>query len=157
MTISRERVRSPRIWRRSRLPLKRDGSCGRWRMSDLQATTDLASQQSALATALVGNGLTPDGFDGQRLALASKMLLRKRRHSAASSWPALAQCYGGGFEEDFAMYASLNPIPQGASPRDDALGFAKRMADENRLSNAALRLLCIDESRLLVPVRRGRF
>src|SRR5882724_11026294 len=126
-------------------------------MAEVDITADLAAQQSALAAALAAKGPVPEGFDVKRVEMASKMLLRKRSHSAASSWPGFAQCYGADFERDFAAFARSNPIPPRATPWDDVLGFAKCMADENRLSDACLRLLCRAESRLLVPVRRGRF
>jgi hypothetical protein len=124
-------------------------------MTDPEA--DLAAQQSALAAALVGNGSTPKGFDGQRLALASKMLLHKRTHAAASSWPAFAQRYGPNLEGDFAIYAQAHPMARGTTSREDLLGFAKYLENEGKLPPVVLRVLSVAGARYFVPVRRGGF
>jgi hypothetical protein len=126
-------------------------------MTEVDINTDLATQQAALAAALVGNGLTPDGFDGERLALASKMLLRKRRHAAVAAWPAFAHGYGPNLERDFAVYAQAHPMAPGTTPREDLLGFAKYLQKEGRLPPAVIRLLCVAGARYFVPVRRGGF
>jgi hypothetical protein len=120
-------------------------------------TENLAVQQAALAAALVGNGSPPDGFDTQRIALASRMLVRKRAHAAVASWPAFAQLYGANIERDFAAYAQSHPLTPATTPKQDLLAFAKHLEDEEKLPPAVLRLLCVAESRYFLPNWRGEF
>src|SRR5688572_24028625 len=128
---------------------------------DNQTTTadfsTLAHQQAALAASLSNQSAPPAGFDQSRITLAANLLLSKRRRSAASAWPDLARALGNDFTPLFTPYARSHPMPPGTTPRHDALRFAQHLADRNQLSESALRLLALAESRYFLPTRRGSF
>jgi len=75
--------------------------------------TDLASQQAALVSALVGGGDVPAGFDERRLEATRSALLRKRAGEVASAWPLLAASYGTRWPSVFAAWAVTRP-PNGS-------------------------------------------
>ena len=109
------------------------------------ARTQLAAQQAAVVTALVSNGIVPDGFDAQRLHVAAESLLRKRCRAAAQAWPSLARDLGSGFRERFANFAATTPLPSLGGPLADGREFADWLGKQGPLSEAAeLQRLAVD-------------
>ena len=88
--------------------------------------SDLASQQAALVSALVGGGDVPVGFDEFRLEATRAALLRKRAGEVASAWPLLAASYGTSWPATFAAWAGTRP-PNGSLR--DGWDFARSAGD----------------------------
>jgi hypothetical protein len=96
----------------------------------------LAALQLALARRLTGTA-APDAddlpVDPQRLALAARMLRRKRLDEAAPSLPRTRRVLGPRFAERFALHAA-GYRPQGPDhPGDDARAFAAALAADRGL------------------------
>lgn len=118
---------------------------------------ELDAAQRRLVDALTGSGAAPEGFDASRVALATKMLLNKRRHGVEKMWPRLAIALGARFAELFAEYArkqTLSPRDQGAFA--DGKRFAEWLQARGELPDAGkLELLAARAMRGL-PVRCAR-
>ena len=81
----------------------------------------LADDQAALVRALVAGGPPPDGFDAERLATASRALLRKRAQDVGRRYPMLREGCGDRFLELFGEWARDRPK---TSTDADARAFA---------------------------------
>ncbi len=93
---------------------------------------NLGEVQRAVATALIGGELPP-GFDHQALRLASVLLIGKRRVEAAAWLPRTHEMLGPAWNTRFALHASSYRPSGWNHPRDDALAFAKQIADDPHL------------------------
>lgn len=101
------------------------------------ARTRLANQQAALVSALVSDGVVPEGFDAEQLQVATESLLRKRCRSVTRAWPALARNLGSEFRDQFAAYAEATPLPSHGGPLADGRGFADWLRERGQCSEAA--------------------
>ncbi|MFM9960181.1 MAG: hypothetical protein ACKV2Q_03035 [Planctomycetaceae bacterium] len=111
----------------------------------VDARTRLADQQAALISALVSEGVAPDGFDAEHLQVATESLFRKRCRGVACTWPTLARALGDEFREQFAAYAEATPLPSHGGPLADGRGFAEWLRERGRFSeDAQLQTLAVD-------------
>jgi hypothetical protein len=85
----------------------------------------LATRQTELLNALLGNGPAPAGFDEQRLAVERHALLSKRRGIVRMLGPAVADELGDRFRPLFDAYAVEHPRRAGSRAREDAAAFAE--------------------------------
>jgi hypothetical protein len=84
----------------------------------------LARKQSELADALAGKCDVPTGFDAERVELASRMLLHKRRQAVAHVIPRVVDELGRRFIVLFEDYARSFPHPPAKGAAFDALEFS---------------------------------
>lgn len=92
--------------------------------TELDAARDrLATLQQALLQALAGGAAAPEGFDADRVRLASATLEAKRMRSAARAWPALATALGPSFGERFSAFATRSALPARGGALADGLMF----------------------------------
>jgi len=105
----------------------------------------LADQQAALVAALAAEGPVPAGFDPARLRAAAAALAFKRARAVAHAWPSLRAMLGGDVRETFAAYAAVAPLPARGGPLADGRRFARFIARQLDLSDAArMQALSID-------------
>ena len=86
---------------------------------------DLAEQQRAVVSALVGGGPLPAGFDERRLELTRASLLRKRSRGVAAHWPALGAMPD--FQLRFMAWAAGRPP---GSAHQEGLDFGRFLGRE---------------------------
>lgn len=86
------------------------------------ARTRLALGQTALLSALVAGTPAPEGFDGRRLRVQSRVLTAKRADLVALLAPELPRVLGDAYRPGFLRYAAGRPLTGGH--RADALAFA---------------------------------
>src|SRR5262249_18276233 len=113
----------------------------------------LQSAQMAVALALRGTGAPPDGFDPSRLGLAASSLRSKRLQAAARAWPALQQALGDSFARLFADYGAAHRTP--ATPREDAIAFARFLADRKSLPKVLRRAVRLERVKEFFQVAFG--
>jgi hypothetical protein len=113
-------------------------------MSTPEARRRLGEQQAALMHALVEQGPVPAGFTPDRLHLAARSLVSKRREAVARVWPALAQALGGRFRERFNAFAIATSPPTEGGPLADGLAFARTLRRQEFSDEARLEVLRVD-------------
>jgi hypothetical protein len=108
---------------------------------------ELARQQQALVAALTANAQAPPDFDSTQVATAAAALAKKRMHTAAKGWPALADAMGEQFEPLFQAYASRHVLP-----------VAGHIADARHFLTHVLRQGNLDDETMsrLLPLRCTR-
>jgi hypothetical protein len=94
----------------------------------------LAQRQAELVAALVAGAPVPPGFDGARLGVAQRALLRKRSGEVARAWPLLAAAAGDTWHRDFAAWAA-GRVPQGSLR--DGWDLARNWSAAGRLTRPA--------------------
>jgi hypothetical protein len=108
----------------------------------------------------MAQGPPPAGFDLNRFRAAAASLERKRVRAVRRAWPALDRALGESFESRFAAYAAVTPLPQQGGPVADGWAFARMLAKQGALPEAArIELLAVELHHVataegLVP-RRG--
>lgn len=108
-------------------------------MSGEANRASLAADQAKLVEALAGRGGdVPSGFDEDRVRLAARMLLAKRRKGVANTWRGLATSLDGRFVELFDSFAAqASPHPDG--PAADGLAFAGWLDAREMLPDSVVR------------------
>jgi hypothetical protein len=106
-------------------------------MGPTEARRRLADRQADLVRALSGQAAAPPGFDTERLAIAARALLAKRRRSVAKAWPLLTESLGERFGADFAKYARSQPLPRDLGPLADGRAFATWLVEHSQLPEEA--------------------
>ncbi|MFB8037069.1 DUF692 domain-containing protein [Streptomyces sp. NPDC056004] len=102
------------------------------------ATRDrLAVAQTALLSALVAGGPSPQGFDRRRLGVQSRALAAKRAGVVAKVAPELPEILGTGYRDAFLSYAATRPMSAGY--RRDAMDFAEGLLIAGRPTDDAAR------------------
>ena len=103
-----------------------------------EARRRLAALEAELAWALAGGGPAPEGFDAERMRLASGALVSKRARAAARAWPGLAAALGERFETEFSAFARATPLPGESGPLADGRAFVRMLRERGRLPEAGL-------------------
>lgn len=102
--------------------------------------------QADLASALAQQSDTPAGFDSDRVDLAARMLLHKRRKSVAHVIPRVAAELGREFIPLFARYLRSFPHPPVGGPVIDALEFADWLGLTRLSESRGIELIRLDLS-----------
>jgi hypothetical protein len=114
-------------------------------MSQRDPRMRLAAEQAELVRALTGHGPTPAGFYTIRILVAAAWLARKRLRAVTRAWPALADALGKSMASYFAAYAAAQSLPQHGGPLADGWAFARTLARQGQLPEAArLELLAVE-------------
>jgi hypothetical protein len=100
------------------------------------ARKKLATIQTELLRALTQKEIPPEGFDPVRIQATADTLVRKRARAVAKTWPALTQALGERFNEKFAAFAALTPIPNEGGALADGRAFALALAHNEELPDA---------------------
>ncbi|MBI3725424.1 hypothetical protein HY251_15955 [bacterium] len=130
-------------------------------MPETASREKIRAEQSALLSALLGNGRAPEGFDRSRLLAAAEALSQKRSRAVARAWPALARTLPR-FQGRFSEFAARTPLPGEGGPIADGRAFvraldpalAASLGDEARLEVLSVDLRFARVSSGLAP-RRG--
>jgi hypothetical protein len=93
----------------------------------------MASEQSALVSALVESGPLPGGFDSSALHATATSLVRKRMRAVARSWQVLAESLGPRLAELFEAYAQNKPLPLSGGSIADGRAFVRWLAARGEL------------------------
>jgi hypothetical protein len=96
----------------------------------------LAIAQAELVRALVAQGPIPPGFDTERVRVAARSLVNKRRQTVARVWQSLVRIVGSTYPERFAQYAQTHPLPACAAPLADGRAFVRWLAAQGPISDA---------------------
>jgi hypothetical protein len=105
----------------------------------------LAAEQADLVRVLTGTDPAPPGFDPDRLQAAAASLARKRLQAVKRAWPVLSNALGESLASLFAAYAAGHPLPEHGGPLADGWAFARTLAREGQLPEAArLELLAVE-------------
>jgi hypothetical protein len=129
-------------------------------MSTADARARLAQGQEELVRALTTQSGLVSEFDTARLSAAAASLQLKRAKAVCRVWRALSASLGDEFDALFSAYADRNPLPSDGGPIADGRGFARFLARQGLLPEAArLEAFLVDlhystTARGLVP-RRG--
>jgi hypothetical protein len=119
---------------------------------------ELAKRQGELVEALTGGGEVPREFDGGRVSLTARTLVRKRMRAVEKSWPGVARELRERYETLFEEYARACTFP-GDAGRDGA-EFVGFVAIRGMLGDAARIEWAVWRARRGWPVRvtrvRGR-
>jgi hypothetical protein len=116
--------------------------------------SEYAARQAQLLDALLRGDDYPEGFVAAQADAAGRSLRRKRARAVAGAWPALAYELGEAFTARFDAFARGADAPPSGDPLADGLAFARSLARDVRLGDAARAELLLARAALR---RRGLF
>lgn len=121
----------------------------------------LAEAQRALVESMLVGAAAPPGFDAERVAVAQRSLLAKRRREVAALWPETFAALGPDHRSLFDAYAAAHPPPPRGGPWADGAAFVRTLdrvwfrspgaKAEQRLAGTHARRLLRARSRLRRP------
>jgi hypothetical protein len=115
-------------------------------------TPTLGQRQAALMAALAGAAPVPAGFDASRVRAAAAALVSKRARCVAQAWPSLRIALGERFQQVFAAYASVTPLPAQGGPLADGRCFVRHLGAAHALPDAVLQqALLVDAGHVASP------
>ncbi|NMO20705.1 hypothetical protein HPC49_51800 [Pyxidicoccus fallax] len=102
----------------------------------MSARERLARAQEALVRALGTGAPVPEGFDAERVRVAARALVDKRRRWVERKWPTLVSALGADFASRFESWAREHPMTVEPNALADGRRFAESLREAGQLPAA---------------------